>query len=155
MSASDYTTASKMASSTFGGGPNRPVFVFPGNLDFYLEDQTTHKRVLTLYNPYDSDIIFKGKTFNINSLIKFVKLQCHFSEGYFCCKKLSKKLVKLQCHEKLYIAIVALQFDDFFSFPIWFIKSLLDLTEVNTMTLFLQFYAIIPRNTLWWNLKAE
>jgi len=48
-----------MASSTFGGGPNRPVFVFPGNLDFYLEDQTTHKRVLTLYNPYDSDIIFK------------------------------------------------------------------------------------------------
>jgi len=59
MSASDYTTASKMASSTFGGGPNRPVFVFPGNLDFYLEDQTTHKRVLTLYNPYDSDIIFK------------------------------------------------------------------------------------------------
>ena len=62
MSASDYTTASKMASSTFGGGPNRPVFVFPGNLDFYLEDQTTHKRVLTLYNPYDSDIIFKGET---------------------------------------------------------------------------------------------
>jgi len=59
MSASDYTTASKMASSTFGGGPNRPVFAFPGNLDFYLEDQTTHKRVLTLYNPYDSDIIFK------------------------------------------------------------------------------------------------
>ncbi len=65
MSASDYTTASKMASSTFGGGPNRPVFVFPGNLDFYLEDQTTHKRVLTLYNPYDSDIIFKGEKLNI------------------------------------------------------------------------------------------
>ena len=62
MPASDsMSTASKMASSTFGGGPNRPVFVFPGNLDFYLEDQTTHKRVLTLYNPYDSDIIFKGK----------------------------------------------------------------------------------------------
>ena len=65
MSASDYTTASKMASSTFGGGPNRPVFVFPGNLDFYLEDQTTHKRVLTLYNPYDSDIIFKGEKLKI------------------------------------------------------------------------------------------
>ena len=65
MSASDYTTASKMASATFGGGPNRPVFVFPGNLDFYLEDQTTHKRVLTLYNPYDSDIIFKGEKLNI------------------------------------------------------------------------------------------
>ena len=42
-------------------GP-RPVFVFPGSLDFYLEDQSTHKRVLTLYNPYDVDILFKGKT---------------------------------------------------------------------------------------------
>lgn len=49
------------ASSAFVSGSMRPVFVFPGNLDFYLEDQTTHKRVLTLYNPYDSDIIFKGK----------------------------------------------------------------------------------------------
>jgi len=39
-------------------GP-RPVFVFPGSLDFYLEDQSTHKRVLTLYNPYDVDILFK------------------------------------------------------------------------------------------------
>ncbi len=29
--------------------------------DFYLEDLTTHKRVLTLYNPYDQDITFKGK----------------------------------------------------------------------------------------------
>ena len=52
-----------MASSLSGNpvpGP-RPVFVFPGSLDFYLEDQTTHKRVLTLYNPYDCDILFKGK----------------------------------------------------------------------------------------------
>jgi len=57
MPASDSMTGSKMASNM--GGPNRPVFVFPSNLDFYLEDQTTHKRVLTLYNPYDSDIIFK------------------------------------------------------------------------------------------------
>jgi hypothetical protein len=41
----------------------RPVFVFPSALDFYLEDQTTHKRVMTLYNPYDADITFKGKQF--------------------------------------------------------------------------------------------
>lgn len=39
-------------------GP-KPVFVFPSTLDFYLEDPTTHKRVLTLYNPYDQDITFK------------------------------------------------------------------------------------------------
>lgn len=51
------TAASQMASGANSG--LRPVFVFPGNLDFYLEDQTTHKRVLTLYNPYDTEIIFK------------------------------------------------------------------------------------------------
>merc|ERR1712029_653011 len=33
-----------------------PQAVFPGALDFYLEDQTTHKRVLTIYNPFDVDI---------------------------------------------------------------------------------------------------
>jgi len=53
-----------MASSNSGGGAGataapRPVFVFPGALDFYLEDQTTHKRVLTIYNPFDVDIFFK------------------------------------------------------------------------------------------------
>ncbi len=53
------TAASQMASGANSG--LRPVFVFPGNLDFYLEDQTTHKRVLTLYNPYDTEIIFKGQ----------------------------------------------------------------------------------------------
>jgi len=54
-------TASMAASSVFGGmSPGtRPVFVFPANLEFYLEDQTTHKRVLTLYNPYDTEMIFK------------------------------------------------------------------------------------------------
>merc|ERR1712223_2156297 len=47
----------KMAGAPIPGP--RPVFVFPGSLDFYLEDQSTHKRVLTLYNPYDVDILFK------------------------------------------------------------------------------------------------
>ena len=66
MPASDTTTASKMTSASgINAGPNRPVFVFPANLDFYLEDQTTHKRVLTLYNPYETDIIFKGKLYLI------------------------------------------------------------------------------------------
>merc|ERR1712183_1211758 len=47
----------KMAGAPIPGP--RPVFVFPGSLDFYLDDQSTHKRVLTLYNPYDVDILFK------------------------------------------------------------------------------------------------
>jgi len=36
-----------------------PVFVFPVQLDFYYDDQTTHKRVVTIYNPYEFDVTFK------------------------------------------------------------------------------------------------
>ncbi|KAJ1522361.1 hypothetical protein ONE63_002653 [Megalurothrips usitatus] len=36
-----------------------PVFVFPQSIAFYLDDQTTHKQVLTLYNPYDFAVRFK------------------------------------------------------------------------------------------------
>lgn len=38
-----------------------PVFVFPEELKFIEEDQSSHKQVLTLYNPYDFDIRFEGK----------------------------------------------------------------------------------------------
>ncbi|KAK7068971.1 Motile sperm domain-containing protein 1 [Halocaridina rubra] len=30
-----------------------PIFVFPPSLTFYLDDPSTHKQILTLYNPYD------------------------------------------------------------------------------------------------------
>ena len=39
-----------------------PVFVFPVQLDFYYEDQTTHKRLVTIYNPYEFDVTFKVKS---------------------------------------------------------------------------------------------
>ena len=39
---------------------NLPVFVFPTELIFYADDQSTHKRVLTLYNPYEFALKFKG-----------------------------------------------------------------------------------------------
>ena len=54
------TSSASGAAASGSSGSSRPVFVFPGNLDFFLDDQTTHKRVLTLYNPYDTDITFKG-----------------------------------------------------------------------------------------------
>lgn len=38
---------------------NLPVFVFPTELVFYAEDQSTHKQVLTLYNPYEFALKFK------------------------------------------------------------------------------------------------
>jgi len=38
-----------------------PVFVFPTSLTFYSDDQASHKQVLTLYNPYEFPLKFKGK----------------------------------------------------------------------------------------------
>ncbi|XP_036293895.1 motile sperm domain-containing protein 1-like [Pipistrellus kuhlii] len=38
---------------------NIPVFVFPTELMFYGHDQSTHKQVLTLYNPYEFTLKFK------------------------------------------------------------------------------------------------
>ena len=43
-----------------------PVFVFPVQLDFYYEDQTTHKRLVTIYNPYEFDVTFKVKILRSN-----------------------------------------------------------------------------------------
>jgi len=55
-----------MSNISSGGGSgssimdgNMPVFVFPLQVDFYLDDQTTHKRVVTIYNPFDFDVTFK------------------------------------------------------------------------------------------------
>lgn len=39
-----------------------PVFVFPTELVFYADDQTSHKQVLTLYNPYEFALKFKGQS---------------------------------------------------------------------------------------------
>lgn len=38
---------------------NIPVFVFPSAINFYLEDYSSHKQVLTLYNPYEFPLRFK------------------------------------------------------------------------------------------------
>ncbi|KAF7992897.1 hypothetical protein HCN44_005678 [Aphidius gifuensis] len=36
-----------------------PVFVFPQSITFFLDEQSTHKQVLTLYNPYEFPVRFK------------------------------------------------------------------------------------------------
>lgn len=38
-----------------------PVFVFPTELVFYADEQSSHKQVLTLYNPYEFALKFKGQ----------------------------------------------------------------------------------------------
>lgn len=36
-----------------------PIFIFPTSLTFYADDQSTHKQILTLYNPYEFPLKFK------------------------------------------------------------------------------------------------
>ena len=43
------------------GEKRLPVFVFPEELQFVSEDDSSHKQVLTLYNPYDFNIKFQGE----------------------------------------------------------------------------------------------
>ncbi|EDO30843.1 predicted protein [Nematostella vectensis] len=45
-------------SSHFTDG-SLPVFVFPDALTFYQDDQSSHKQVLTVYNPYEFTLKFK------------------------------------------------------------------------------------------------
>lgn len=43
------------------GRPKRlPVFVSPDELQFVSEEESSHKQILTLFNPYDFNIRFKG-----------------------------------------------------------------------------------------------
>lgn len=44
-----------------------PVFVFPTELIFYADEQTSHKQVLTLYNPYEFALKFKGQSVGLNT----------------------------------------------------------------------------------------
>ncbi|XP_066603260.1 motile sperm domain-containing protein 1-like isoform X2 [Prorops nasuta] len=59
-----------------------PVFVFPQSISFYLDDQSTHKQVLTLYNPYDFSVKFRVLSRNPQ------KFKVHDPEGSIkprCC----------------------------------------------------------------------
>jgi hypothetical protein len=36
-----------------------PVFIYPHELTFYVDNQATHKQLLTLYNPYDFPVKYQ------------------------------------------------------------------------------------------------
>ena len=49
-----------MQTASYGDG-RLPVFVFPTSLVMFADDQSTHRQVLTLYNPYEFNLKFKGQ----------------------------------------------------------------------------------------------
>ena len=54
--------------STSSGIDKRlPVFVFPEELSFLASDESSHKQVLTLYNPYDFTVQYHGQNKNATS----------------------------------------------------------------------------------------
>lgn len=50
---------------------NLPVFVFPTELVFYADEQSSHKQVLTLYNPYEFALKFKGRGQLVDIFLSF------------------------------------------------------------------------------------
>lgn len=63
---------SRVARSTVA--KSLPVFVFPEELNFIAKDQRTHKRLLTIYNPYNFEINFQG-----NESVLMIQFK-----NYFC-----------------------------------------------------------------------
>jgi len=58
-----------------------PVFVFPTCLNFFADDQSSYKQVLTLYNPYDFTLQFKvfcnnPTKYNVVESEGLIKKQC-------------------------------------------------------------------------------
>lgn len=65
-----------------------PVFVFPQSLTFFADEQSSHKQVLTVYNPYDFALRFKGLTFtNVRGE------EMNFEFYVACAKKRKKKRI--------------------------------------------------------------
>lgn len=70
-----------MQTTSFADG-RVPVFVFPTSLTFYVDDQASHKQVLTLYNPYD--FVLKFKVFS-TSPRKYVVVDADGTIKPHCC----------------------------------------------------------------------
>ena len=55
-----------------------PVFVHPTSLNFYTSDHNSYKQIITLFNPYEFVIKFKGKYFFKNQNHFLSKIHSYF-----------------------------------------------------------------------------
>ena len=62
MTSSVISTSFRDNQTGRGSSTTLPVFVFPTSLHFYADDSSSFKQILTLYNPYDFGVRFKGKS---------------------------------------------------------------------------------------------
>lgn len=66
-----------------------PVFVSPQSLTFSLDDKSSHRQIITLFNPYDFPVRFKGKSnFGCSALRSYMFWpRCPFVVFCTCTKK--------------------------------------------------------------------
>jgi len=71
-------------SSTLSADAKLPLFVFPTSLNFYSDDPSSHQQLLTVYNPYNFSLKYKGKCCYsicpfISQLSDVKKLYCYIN----------------------------------------------------------------------------
>ena len=54
-----------------------PVFVSPEELQFVGEEEASHKQILTVFNPYDFNIRFKGGFMDVFTAFSNSRMQNH------------------------------------------------------------------------------
>ncbi|PSN51778.1 hypothetical protein C0J52_05271 [Blattella germanica] len=59
MACSNPSDCDRVVCGMQAGAVQVPVFVYPSPITFYVDDQNSHKQVLTLYNPYEFPIRFR------------------------------------------------------------------------------------------------
>ncbi|XP_033100981.1 motile sperm domain-containing protein 1-like [Anneissia japonica] len=59
-----------------------PVFAFPSELNYYADDRSSHKQVLTLYNPYEFPLRFKVLS---TSPKKYTVIESEGTIKHGCC----------------------------------------------------------------------
>ncbi|XP_071520983.1 motile sperm domain-containing protein 1 isoform X2 [Panulirus ornatus] len=77
----NFVTKGNVVMQSSGLDGRLPVFVFPQSLTFYVADQSTHKQIVTLYNPYDFHISFSvlcnnPSCFTVDSPKGVVRAKC-------------------------------------------------------------------------------
>jgi len=84
-----------------------PVFVFPPSLTIYLADQTTHKQIVTLYNPYDFSISYQvlcnaPNRYTVDSPHGVIRAKCSLD---VIVRHIDVSLTNVQASDKLRIQI--------------------------------------------------
>jgi len=74
-----------------------PVFVFPTTLNFYIDDQSSHKQVLTLYNPYEFTVLFKVLC---NNPVKYNVVETEGLIKSKCCIDIVIRVIDYQCRRE-------------------------------------------------------